>query len=164
MRSPVVKGWQGLEMRAWADSGEQANTPLDPLRIDRLAPDIMLCIFKGKVKRIEIKQPPEGMHFGAALDGKGGFERQHLRRLNRHEPSAPGDQLGKDSCLSIPMRDHDAKRVVDVSRLAQDLKDKLETLKARDSGLEFTSADFGVEMVESPGRAIFDTHPQQTGA
>jgi hypothetical protein len=158
MRSPVVKGWQGLEMRAWADSGDQANAPLKPLRIDRLAPDIMLCIFKGKVNRIELKQPPEGMHFGAASDGKGGFERQHLRRLNQHEQSAPGDQLGKDSCTSIPLRNNDAKRVVCVSQLAQDLKGKL------DMGREFTSADFGVEMVEGPGRAVFDVNIQETDA
>jgi hypothetical protein len=44
---------------------------LDPLRIDRLAPDIMLCIFNGKVDRIEVRQPPEGMHFGASVEGKG---------------------------------------------------------------------------------------------
>src|SRR4029078_6223704 len=42
LRSPAVEGWQGLEMRAWTDSG--ATQPLAPLRIDRLAPEIMLCI------------------------------------------------------------------------------------------------------------------------
>jgi hypothetical protein len=36
------------------------------------------------------------------------------------------------------------------------LKEKLEALKVRDVTQEFTSADFGVEMVESPGRVVFD--------
>lgn len=49
IRSPLVRGWQGLEMRAWADGGEKASHSLRPLRLDRLAPDIMLCIFDGKV-------------------------------------------------------------------------------------------------------------------
>lgn len=149
LRSPVVGGWQGLEMRAWADGG--ATRALAPLRIDRLAPDIMLCIFDGKVGRIELKQPPEGMHFGAAVDGDG-FRKFHLRRLS--EPGA-GDQLENSQTL-VPLRSQPAKRVLDVSLLASNLKGTLERLGARDAKAEFTSADFGVEMVESPGRAVFD--------
>jgi hypothetical protein len=50
---------------------------------------------------------------------------------------------------------------VEVAQLAKALKEKLEALKARDSTQEFTSADFGVEMVESPGRVVFDVANQQ---
>ena len=159
LRSPLVRGWQGLEMRAWADSGEQATRALTPLRIDRLSPDIMLCIFNDKVDRIELKQPPEGMHFGAAPRGNG-FKKYHLRRLNKNEQSAPADQIEKPS--AIPLRKNSEERVVDISRLAQHLKKKLNRLHARDSSREFTSADFGVEMVESPGRAVFDVNIQET--
>lgn len=158
IRSPVVEGWQGLEMRAWKESRESDANCLAPLRIDRLAPDIMLCIFNGKVNRIEIKQPPEGMHFGAAPDNCG-FKRFHLRRLNAVGDAGPGDQLGKESATDIPLRNHEeAKRVVEVSELATTLQQKLDTLRARDvsQGSEFTSAEFGVEMVESPGRVVFD--------
>ncbi|MFZ0748251.1 MAG: hypothetical protein WAM70_02745, partial [Pyrinomonadaceae bacterium] len=68
LRSPLVAGWQGVEMRAWQSWNESTKTGerLLPVRIDRLAPDIMLCIFNGPVVHIEIQQPPEGMHFGAA--------------------------------------------------------------------------------------------------
>jgi len=45
---------------------------------------------------------------------------------------------------------------LDVSKLAQALKAKLESLKARVVTTDFTSADFGVQMVESPGRVVFD--------
>jgi hypothetical protein len=151
----MVKGWHGLEMRAWADSGDTATRELKALRLDRLAPDIMLCIFNGKVERIELRQPPEGMHFGAAPDGEG-FRRYHLRRLAADGQSGPGEQLGVDSSLPIPLRNGAAGRVVDVAGLAQAMRDKLDLLKARDDSREFTSADFGVEMVESPGRAVFD--------
>jgi hypothetical protein len=81
VRSPVVDGWQGLEMRAWKDS--EKKEPLIPLRIDRLAPDIMLCIFNGEVKKIEIKQPPEGMHFGASPAGENEYKKLHLRKLDQ---------------------------------------------------------------------------------
>jgi hypothetical protein len=163
-----VEGWQGLEMRAWKDSGVNAKDLLDPLRIDRLAPDIMLCIFNGKVNRIEVKQPPEGMHFGASPTAKGGFARFHLRRLNdnpEHDEKddvapGPGHQLTEKSQVSIPLRTKES-RVVKVAQLAKLLKEKLEALKVRDATVEFTSADFGVEMVESPGRAVFDVaNPQ----
>jgi hypothetical protein len=162
IRSPAVEGWQGLEMRAWKDSGAAAKMVLEPLRIDRLAPDIMLCIFNGKVDRIEVKQPPEGMHFGATHK-KGSYEKFHLRRLNdktEHDEKddaapGPGHQLTSASHVSIPLRG-EKSRVVLVAQLAKTLKAKLEELNARNATDEFTSADFGVEMVESPGRVVFD--------
>ncbi len=161
LRSPVVEGWQGLEMRAWKDSGEEAKDPLTPLRIDRLAPDIMLCIFNGEVKRIEIKQPPEGMHFGATVDGQK-FKRMKLRRLNNPDAPAknpppgraPGDHLNSSPEIPIPLR-KPGDRVVNVSALADTLKQKLEDLEAL-GAQGFTSAAFAVEMVESPGRVSFD--------
>jgi hypothetical protein len=160
MRSPIVEGWQGLEMQAWEDSGEGATHLLVPYRIDRLAPDIMLCIFKGKVQRIEIKQPPEGMHFGASFDGKE-YRRIGLRQLNQSGTVSPGDEIDKTTETSIPLRPGPAKRVVKVSTLAKRLRKNLDTSKARQSG-EFTSAEFGVEMVDSPGRAVFDVNPKST--
>ena len=49
--------------------------------------------------------------------------------------------------------------------MAKALKEKLEALKTREATQEFTSADFGVEMVDSPGRVVFDVaNPQDTDA
>jgi hypothetical protein len=93
------------------------------------------------------------MHFGAAPDRKGGFNKEHLRRLDNGNP---GEQLDKPS-ICIPLRDNGKKRVVAVSKLAQKLKKGLKL----GSKADFTSADFGVEMVESPGRAIFDFNPKR---
>jgi len=53
---------------------------------------------------------------------------------------------------------------VDVSALAQALKTKLESLSARIVTTDFTSADFGVEMVESPGRVVFDVNNKEDAA
>lgn len=79
MRSEVVAGWQGLEMRTYDDTGAE----IAPLRIDRLAPDIMLCIFNGKVDSLTLKQPPEGMHFGLSPGPVAGeYSRLKLRNLN----------------------------------------------------------------------------------
>ena len=158
LRSPVVEGWQGLELRAWADSGDQARVPLDPLRIDRLAPDIMLCIFNGKVQRIKIKQPPEGMHFGAERNGSG-YKKYHFRSIIHckigNKNYEPGDQLDDASKigLEIQLRKGDHTRVVDVKKLATDIEMKLQNSRNQ---TPLNSAEFAVQMVESPGCIVFD--------
>jgi hypothetical protein len=143
MRSELVDGWQGVEMRAYG----QAEAELAPLRIDRLAPDVMLCIFNGAVMRLTVKQPPEGLHFG--LSPKAGqYQRVSLRRVTS-DGGEPGAQIPKgsdDKPIDAPMRG--ITRVVQIAALA-------ETFRTRLSLSKFTSAEFGVQMVESPGLVEF---------
>jgi hypothetical protein len=162
MRSRVVEGWQGLEMTAsGVDRIGNRIDPIEPLRIDRLSPDIMLCLFNGKVTRIEIKQPPEGMHFGASSAGGNVYRKLSLRRLSPADRA--GDQIfqeGSDRAIGlpidVPMRPA-VRRVVNMTALAERMKTELNRVKAIDGTDRgrFTSAEFGVEMVESPGRVIF---------
>jgi hypothetical protein len=155
IRSVVVEGWPGLEMKAkGVDALGNIIDPLEPLRIDRLNPEIMLCIFNGKVTEIEIKQPPEGMHFGASPAGGNVYKKLHLRRLFAADPAEPGDQIpeSKVPATKVPMRE-DVERVVNIRSLADEMAEKLTNAKAIDG--PFTSAEFGVQMVESPGRVIF---------
>lgn len=154
LRSLVVEGWQGLEMKAAGVDGEGNRLdPLEPLRIDRLSPEIMLCIFNGKVTDIEITQPPEGMHFGASAKGGNAFQKLHLRKL------FPADAAGDDLDLpatDVPMR-ADVQRVIDIQSLANQMHSRLNAVRAIDGTANgpFTSAEFGAQMVESPGKAIF---------
>jgi len=157
LRSLIVEGWQGLEMKA---SGVDANgNPIDPLeslRIDRLSPDIMICIFNGKVTEIEIKQPPEGLHFGASPAGDNAYQKISLRKLFPADEA--GDQIPKSDVTEtdVPMRGG-IERVIDIHGLAGRMKEKLNRVEAIDGTKNgpFTSAEFGVQMVESPGKAIF---------
>jgi len=136
MRSAIVEGWQGLEMRAWEDTGDQAKKPLEPLRIDRLAPDILLCLFNGEVGRIEIKQPPEGLHFGLTRLTKG-LGKLHLR-------NAAGEEIKKQATAT--MREY----VLDVTSFAETIKETLELSSP------VTSAELAMQMIDLPGRVIFD--------
>lgn len=163
LRSPIVRGWQGLEMKAWyrKERGKDP-VPAPPLRIDRLAPDIMLCIFNGPLTEIEIRQPPEGMHFGAD-----GFQKTSLRNVTRpplHVPAKdPGKQIDLNKLdppakVEIPFRrDRDKDlRVVNVRKLATHLHAALTNNGGMDKNApfaSFTSAEFAVQMTESPGRA-----------
>ena len=174
LRSPVVEGWQGLEMRAWETwkkewGNEEADeatkekneaakkeNELKPLRIDRLAPDMMLCIFDGKLNYIEIKQPPEGMHFGAPINNDGTVYQSSLRSLVK----SPGTQISPAVWVPVKLRGVPAKRVVDVATFAKELQEKL---KDDTGGEPLTSAGLGVEMVGSPGRVVFDVNYHKPG-
>jgi hypothetical protein len=186
LRSPVVQGWPGLEMEATGTGGKTVK----PLRIDRLAPDIMLCIFGGPLEKIEIRQPPEGMHFGATVDG-GKYRKWILRNVRERKITGkePGEQinltgLGSDQLkkemgarvglktddansgsgtdltkslsqtIEIPLLQQKLQRVVDVAKLARRIYKKLKgNGMANDEPFhKFTSAEFGVQMTESPGR------------
>ena len=154
LRSLIVEGWQGLEMKAAGVDGQGNRLDrLEPLRIDRLSPEIMLCIFNGKVTDIEITQPPEDLHFGASAKGNNAWRRLKLRKLFPVDVS--GDSI-QGTSTDLPMRDS-AKRVVDVQALARVMQTTLNGAKAIDGTDKgpFTSAEFGVEMVESPGQAVF---------
>ena len=72
LRSSVVAGWPGLLVDAYgpADAAGSPGPPLDTLRAERLASDVLLCLFSGQVARIQLHQRPETLHFGTA--GLGG--------------------------------------------------------------------------------------------
>jgi len=149
LRSPIVRGWQGLEMEAWYwKKGEEQPVPAPPLRIDRLAPDIMLCIFNGPLAKIEIRQPPEGMHFGA-----GSFQKTSLRNVTTTDPGRQIALKGSE-IVKVPFRGGETTRVIDVPELAKLLYESLVKNGGMDKAplTSFTSAEFGVQMMESPGR------------
>lgn len=146
LRSSAVEAWIGLEAKATGvDSTGQVLDPLQILRMDRLGPDILLCIYNGKVMEIEVKQPPEAIHFGAASKAGGGYEKTGLRKIK----DAMGDMI-KESTVAVPTRE---QRVVDVAELATKIKNKLK--ENGQIGDLFTSAEFALEMIESPAKVTF---------
>ena len=59
LRSRLLAGWPGLEVRAYRQ--QQARLVL---RLERPAPDVLLCVVDGEFDALQITQPPEGLHFG----------------------------------------------------------------------------------------------------
>ena len=79
MRSRAVSGWPGLEVKAYQNitTAQPQGKPLRLLRMDRLAPDVLLCIFHGVPTRVDVEEPREGIQFGVDLvdrDGNGVVE------------------------------------------------------------------------------------------
>jgi hypothetical protein len=58
-RSVAVSTWPGLEVAASA-----GGNPLQILRMDHLAGDILLCLFNGVPDTVTFTEPGEGLHFG----------------------------------------------------------------------------------------------------
>lgn len=65
LRSALVSGWPNLEIRAKDDNDQLFKI----LRIDHLAPNLLLVIFDGVPDNIEISEPREALGFGVDDDG-----------------------------------------------------------------------------------------------
>lgn len=59
VRSALVSGWPGLGV-----TGTANNISVPLLRIDHLAPDVLLCLFNGVPDTITLAEPHEGLEFG----------------------------------------------------------------------------------------------------
>ena len=59
LRSRAVSGWPGLHVR-----GFRGTRPLVIMRMERLAPAVMLVIFDDVPDRMEIEEPRQGIQFG----------------------------------------------------------------------------------------------------
>ena len=121
--------------------------PLKPLRIEQLSRDVMLGIFNGLIGQLVIRQPQEGLHFGLTVEGQSYTKK--MRNLKT-------GQIQQDNTLEISannlMRDQEYKGVIKIAALAAKIK---ESVAGQLTKGKFTSAEFGVEMIEAPGEFTF---------
>ncbi|MFO7567476.1 MAG: hypothetical protein R6X02_32835 [Enhygromyxa sp.] len=139
MRSAAVSGWPGLEVEAaHGRDGDNPTEPMQLLRMDHLASDVLLCLFPAVPAWVAVSEPQEGLHFGFESD-----DAVYLRQLS-------GEQVG---FLVEPQRSVSA--TFDSARMLQ-LQDLLAKLGA---GLDTTlgPADLAVELVAVPERFIYQT-------
>jgi hypothetical protein len=65
LRSALVAAWPNLAVRGTTADG----TPLRIVRMDHLAPNLLLCLFQGVPDVVELSEPREGLRFGVDDDG-----------------------------------------------------------------------------------------------
>jgi hypothetical protein len=168
MRSAIVRGWPGLEVRA-----SRNNVPLALLRMERLAPDLLICLFSDVPTRVEIAQPPEGVQFGVDVVPAGagvpsGFQIS-LRRMHPFQglvagggtPPAVGALTGK----TIPVAVRSAnRRVLHVTKLKQDIELALgqapkvpfdPTAASEGRAASLSSAEFAIQLLQGSYRQAF---------
>ncbi|MCF2149768.1 hypothetical protein IQ276_025735 [Desmonostoc muscorum LEGE 12446] len=149
LRSQVVSGWPDLLIEAYDTMIEDSEfvAPdeaklLKGLRMERLAPDVLICLFKGEIKTVDIHQKPEGMHFGLDAGNESGIFTKNLRDRN-----GGGDlKIG-----NIPWRGDQAKGIINISAMVEEMKKSLN----QPPDDPFTSAQFGFQMIKGVQKVRF---------
>jgi hypothetical protein len=132
LRSSVVAGWPDLQVDGFGADG----TLLERLRMDRLSPNVLICLFKGEVGSVAVHGKPETLHFGLDLP-----DAQHADLFKKLRDAAhdfeENDALTVDT---ITWRDQ-PRRILDVNALAAAIQSEL-------SLPSVTSAQFALQVVE----------------
>lgn len=166
LRSALVSGWPGLEVKAFQ---MDCVTQLNPLRIERLAPDVLLCIFNGSAGCIHITEPAETLHFGLLKDDdvQPAVWQITLRYLESSNGHTTGQQLTGDPKVVAAMRkDAQGKdtRVLNISGAGGTLSLLTSTLQADGTlatGATLSPAAFAIEMVEAAEQQEFKKNATQ---
>jgi len=149
LRSDVVSGWPGLLVDGYSkvvdrDDSISDKDKLELLRMDRLSTNVLICLFKGEVKTVDIHQKPETLHFGLDTNDEG---KTFYKQLKKKE----GQQIEK-KVDNIPWKDQE-KRIIKINELANLIKDQV------DNNSTFTSAQFALEMIEGIEKVRFTATP-----
>jgi hypothetical protein len=137
LRSGVVPGWPGLEVFGFADTA--GTQPLDLVRLEPVAPSLLLGLFGGTIARMDFREPPEGIHFGIDFGATARTWQKQLRY-------ADGSAVGTDIPGTILAVEPTAAGVLRMDGLVSAMATKVwaEATPAD----HFTAAEFGLEMVE----------------
>lgn len=140
MRSDIVAGWPGLEVTGYRIAEENADDKLELLRLERLSPDVLLCIFSEIPRLVVLNEPAEDFHFGVTGST--------IWLRNPEE----GQRLSNDNDIPIPWRNEE-DRVLNILQLQRDIGT---ALNSDFPDIEFGPANIAVQMVDAPDKQIFD--------
>jgi hypothetical protein len=154
LRSKAVSGWPALHVRAFAQDPEQEDDATYPendpnrlqlLRLERLAPAVLLCLFDGIPEVVHIEEPRQGVQFGFDSRGTSGNLRATLKPRNATTfDYLPGNPI------DVQFRTG-ASGVVDIKRLERDLKPR--TGSGAADGLD--SSEYALQLVRLPWRQVW---------
>ncbi|CAN5267658.1 hypothetical protein BH10PSE19_BH10PSE19_00750 [soil metagenome] len=156
LRSAVVSGWPGLSVRINTDSS--TTSIVNVLRQERLADDLLLCLFDGIPQQVSICEPQEQLCFGVSGDSlTTGFI--ELRNLTNNKAGFPfnsdpvlNQMLINDTNLKLLRPD---SRVLNISALKEALKQRGVVASAGINS-DFGAADLAVELVRAPEEVNFN--------
>lgn len=144
LRSRLFDIWPGLEVRIFDETNDKEN-PLPFVRHEKISDDLLICIVEGEIQHIELREPPEGLHFGVSEPklnkGMLSFDKQ-VRSPENSTQSDTGQH--KDPLLKISYQLQNSKGVIPMADLANNIRSAHLTA----FGEKFTAADFGFVMVQ----------------
>jgi hypothetical protein len=163
MRSRAVSGWPNLHVRAYArdvvaDDALTTAAESDPsrmkvLRMERLAPAVLLVLFDGVPAVVHIEEPRQGIQFGARLDPEDPPAQRRakvkVRDCNTGDPVPPTHDFTAGNSVDVPFR-AGAPGVIDIATLRQRL-----AAKAPNSGGTLEPHEYALQMLRFPYRQVF---------
>ncbi len=162
-----MSGWPGLHVRAYAtDTHPDDETIPDMdtspdrvrlLRMERLAPAVLLVLFDGVPAVVHLEEPRSGIQFGVRLDADAD-PRQQTAVLGVRDVKAPKAQPlqtpgGKDRTVKVPFR-AGSPGVINMKQLDKSLVGVTQSNMGT-TVEDVDSAEFAIEMLRFPLRQVF---------
>lgn len=153
LRSRVVAGWPAMHVRAFAVDPDEADDATydddDPrrlrlLRLERLAPAVLLCLFDGIPEVVHLEEPRQGVQFGFDSTASGTGVKATLRPRDEttfeYLPGSP---------LDVPFR-NSGSGVVNIKALEKKLP---HAAVGGDHALD--GAEYALQLVRFPYRQVW---------
>lgn len=163
LRSRLVSGWPGLHVRAYStDTRPDDETIPDMdtspdrlrvLRLERLAPAVLLVLFDGVPAVVHIEEPRSGIQFGVRVTPSSTGRKRAVTTLR--DITAPNDgplldNSGDEVEVPIPFR-RNAPGVINLAALEEDMTANTAT----NLGSSIESDELAMEMLRFPIRQVF---------
>jgi hypothetical protein len=154
IRSRAVSGWPAMHVRAYRtdvpdDGPDDEASRLHLMRLERLAPSVLLALFDGVPVVVHLEEPRSGLQFGFELT-----DPQPPTGIAYDLPlrdPATGNEKEPAETVSVPFRPN-APGVVDLAALQAEI---LQRVGGTGSG-----AEFALEALRFPYRQVFGPSEQ----
>lgn len=156
LRSRAVSGWPGMHVRGYRDEvgaddeiiPESHPSRLKIVRMERLAPAVLLVLFDGVPAVVHMEEPRQGVQFGVRLERVGqtaNFRAEVIARDARTSLDAEPERRAQ-----VFFR-QGAPGVIDMRRTARSLM----ATPGTNMGAALDGAEFALEMIRFPYRQVF---------
>lgn len=163
MRSRLVSGWPNLHVRAYSrdllpDDALTTAAESDPdrmkvLRMERLAPAVLLVLFDGVPAVVHMEEPRQGIQFGVRLNADDPPAKRQakvkVRDNKTGDPVPPEETFTPKNSVDVPFR-KGAPGVINVGELRKRL-----AAKAPNSGGALEPNEYALQMLRFPYRQVF---------
>jgi hypothetical protein len=163
LRSRAVSGWPNLHVRAYSrdvleddaltTEAESHPDRMKVLRMERLAPAVLLVLFDGVPAVVHIEEPRQGIQFGARLDPQDPPAQRRAKVRMRDnltgETVPPKDDFTDTNSVRVPFRPR-APGVINVTAL----RDRL-AASSPNSGGTLEPNEYALQMLRFPYRQVF---------
>ncbi len=164
LRSRAVSGWPGLHVRAYrrdvvADDALTTEAESNPerlklLRMERLAPAVLLVLIDGVPEVVHIEEPRQGIQFGARLDPEDPPAQRrakvHIRDADTGDLVPPVDHFTTGNSIDVPFRPG-APGVIDMHKL----RDRMIAKPVPNVGPTLEPHEYALQMLRFPYRQVF---------